>query len=161
VPSPDGYRPLNGGTVLGSLGVMICLESVLPHPSRELVRRGAQSLLVISDDSWFGNSNWPMLHGNLSIFRAIENRRSFLFVNNTGGNLIVDPSGRVQQAGQIFETDVVVGTMKRSNTLTFFNRAGDWFAWLTILASGIVIAYSARGFPPSRYTRSPNPFSPA
>ena len=94
VPSDAGYAPLNGGERLGPVGTQICLESVMPRASRELVRSGAESLIVISDDSWFGRSNWPILHGVLSVFRAIENRRSFVFVNNTGGNLIVAPLWR-------------------------------------------------------------------
>ncbi len=135
VPSEDGYRPLNPGSELGPLGVMICLESVLPEPSRRLVQNGAQSLITISDDIWFGNSNWPKLHGNLSIFRAIENRRSFVFVNNTGGNLIIEPTGRIQTSGAIFEQDVVVGAVYLMNEITLYNRWGDWFSWCTILIS--------------------------
>ncbi|MEN9262241.1 MAG: apolipoprotein N-acyltransferase, partial [Thermostichus sp. HHBFW_bins_43] len=138
VPSPDGYRPLEGGAVFGRLGVMICLESVLPAPSRTLTRNGAESLIVISDDSWFGNSHWPMLHGKLSVFRAVENRRSVVFVNNTGGNLVVDPSGRVQQVGPIFQRGVITGNVKRRSEQTFYTRTGDWLAWLTLgLALGL------------------------
>ncbi len=133
IPSPEGYQPLQGGDTLGLLGLMICLESVLPGPSRALVQHGAQSLLVISDDSWFGNSNWPILHANLSIFRAIETRRSFVFVNNTGGNLVIDPSGRIQVAGAVFEPGVIVGTMLLQDRMTFYTWAGDWFSWLTIM----------------------------
>ncbi|MGQ9837515.1 MAG: apolipoprotein N-acyltransferase [Cyanobacteriota bacterium] len=135
VPSPDGYRPLAGGERFGPLGVMICLESVLPAPSRALARNGAESLIVISDDSWFGNSHWPMLHGKLSVFRAIENRRSVVFVNNTGGNLLVDPSGRLQQAGPIFKQGVITGKVMRRSEQTFFSRSGDWMAWLTLVLS--------------------------
>ncbi len=132
VPSPDGYRPLAGGELFGPLGVMICLESVLPAPSRTLTRHGAESLIVISDDSWFGNSHWPMLHGKLSVFRAVENRRSVVFVNNTGGNLVVDPSGRIQQVGPIFQRGVITGEVRRRSEITFYSRTGDWLAWLTL-----------------------------
>ncbi len=133
-PSPDGYRPLYLPQ-FGHLGVNICLESVLPGPSRQLVRAGATSLLTISDDSWFGNSNWPMLHGQLSVFRAVENRRSTVFVNNTGGNLIINPNGRIQQRGEIFERSVVVGTMLPQAQITLATRWGDWFAWLCLGAT--------------------------
>jgi apolipoprotein N-acyltransferase len=137
-PSPDGYRPLRGGSVLGALGAMVCLESVLPAPSRRLVQTGAESLVVISDDSWFGNSNWPLLHGHLSVFRAVENRRSVVFVNNTGGNLIVDPCGRIQESKPTFVRDTVVGKVYRNNEETLANQWGDWFAWVTLMGSGIL-----------------------
>lgn len=132
VPSEGGYLPLQGGESLGQIGAMVCLESVLPEPSRRLVNAGAQLLVAISDDSWFGNSHWPMLHGNLSIFRAVENRRDFVFVNNTGGNLIVAASGQVRHRGRIFEQDVIVGDVQLRQDRTLYSWAGDWFSWLAI-----------------------------
>lgn len=133
-PSADGYRPLSWGR-FQQLGVNICLESVLPGPSRELVRAGATSLLTISDDSWFGDSNWPMLHGQLSVFRAIETRRSTIFVNNTGGNLIIDPTGRIHVQGSIFDRTILVGPVIPHDEITLATRWGDWFAWVCIAAA--------------------------
>ncbi|MEO1133347.1 MAG: nitrilase-related carbon-nitrogen hydrolase [Cyanobacteria bacterium J06639_1] len=153
VPSPDGYRPLEGGRDLGQLGVMVCLESVMPEPSRELVRAGAQSLMAISDDSWFGKSNWPILHASLSVFRAVELRRSFAFVNNTGGNLIVDPSGIVQQRGAFWKPGVVVGHMWLRDDRTIASRWGDWFALAAVLTTfglGIRASVQAASAPPPK-----------
>ncbi|MEO0941264.1 MAG: nitrilase-related carbon-nitrogen hydrolase [Cyanobacteria bacterium J06642_12] len=135
VPSETGYSPLAAGDVLGSVGAQICLESVMPRASRELVRSGAESLVVISDDSWFGHSNWPILHGVLSVFRAIENRRSFVFVNNTGGNLIVTPAGDIAAAGQLWQQRYVNGPVYRLNQGTIANRWGDWLVWVCLLSS--------------------------
>ncbi|MEM9156680.1 MAG: nitrilase-related carbon-nitrogen hydrolase [Cyanobacteria bacterium P01_F01_bin.33] len=135
VPSPDGYRPLRGGERLGQLGVMVCLESVMPEPSRELVRAGAQTLIAISDDSWFGNSNWPILHASLSVFRAVELRRSFTFVNNTGGNLVIDPSGKIQQRGPFWQSGTVVGDVWLRDDVTVAARWGDWFAVVTVISA--------------------------
>lgn len=144
VPSADGYRPLQGEN-LGRLGVMICLESVLPRPSYALVQAGAQVLITIADDSWFGNSHWPMLHGNLSIFRAIETRRSFVFVNNTGGNMIVDPTGQVQVRGDIFARDVITGTVYLRDGLTLATHLGDSFSYLMLGITLLLGAQTARG----------------
>lgn len=137
-PSPQDYAPIWGGEYLGNIGVMICLESVLPFPSRDLVREGAQSLIVIANDIWFGDSVWVVLHSSLSILRAIENRRSFAFVNNTGGNVVVEPSGITQQVGRIWHRGTVTGTMHVIDDITFFSIWGDWFAWLSVgIAAGI------------------------
>ena len=136
VPSRGGYRPLNAGDRLGALGTQICLESVMPKASRELVRGGAESLVTISDDSWFGRSNWPILHGTLSVFRAIENRRSFAFVNNTGGNLIVRPSGEIAVWGALWEKGHISGPMTIERERTIANRYGDWLVWVCLVASG-------------------------
>ncbi len=111
-PYGSTYRPILSPE-FGSLGVMICLESVLPGPSRQLVQAGAESLIVLADDSSFGRSNWVALHGALSVFRAVENRRSLVFVNNTGQSLIVDPTGRIQSQGPLFEPAALGGQVVR------------------------------------------------
>ncbi len=145
VSSPGGYVPLESGSnSMGQLGLMICLESVLPGPSRQLVLNGAQSLITIADDSWFGNSNWPMLHGNLSVFRAVENRRSFVFTNNTGGNMVVDPTGQIQTSAPIFEQDAVVGSVAIRDDLTIYTRFGDWFSWIMIAGLGGLLLAQTR-----------------
>jgi apolipoprotein N-acyltransferase len=144
VPYAGGYRPLQGGERLGPLGVTICLESVMPRPSRALVRSGAESLLVISDDSWFGNSNWPALHAALSTFRAVETRRSFAFVNNTGGNLIVAPSGQIVEQGEIWQRSAISGPMLRRQELTPATQWGDWFAGMTVAVTVGLAAISTR-----------------
>ena len=141
VPSPGGYRPLDGGEKLGQLGVSICLESVLPRASRTLVRAGAQSLVTLSDDSWFGWSNWPTLHGLLSVFRAVETRRSFAFTNNTGGNAIVAPSGELVAWGPFWQRGKVMGEMQIRDEITIATRWGDWFVWVCLgVMLGLVLS---------------------
>jgi apolipoprotein N-acyltransferase len=128
IPAPSGYQPLQSQS-LGPIGVMICLESVLPHPSRSLVRGGAEMLVVIADDSSFGNSHWPRLHAALSVFRAVENRRSLVFVNNTGSNLIVDPTGKIQHLAPVFQPQVLIGDLWRLQKTALFTLVGEGFAW--------------------------------
>ncbi|MEO0852166.1 MAG: apolipoprotein N-acyltransferase [Cyanobacteria bacterium J06648_11] len=144
-PSPEGYKPLLAKDPMGRLGVMVCLESVMPEPSRELVRAGAQSLIAISDDSWFGKSNWPILHASLSVFRAVELRRSFAFVNNTGGNLIVDPSGTIQQRGTFWQRGAVTGEMQVRDEVTLAARWGDWLAIATVAIALSLAAWESYG----------------
>ncbi|NJK64685.1 MAG: hypothetical protein HC921_20085, partial [Synechococcaceae cyanobacterium SM2_3_1] len=135
---PGGYQPLQSSS-LGRLGVLICLESVLPHPSRALVQRGAEVLVVIADDSSFGNSYWPRLHAALAVFRAVENRRSLVFVNNTGSNLIVEPTGKIQQLAPVFQPQVLVGDLGRWQEMTPFTVAGEGLAWSCLGVSGLLL----------------------
>lgn len=121
----DPYRPLQNNPV-GNLGVMICLESVLPDPSRYLVAAGAEVLITIADDSGFGKSIWPTLHSHFAVLRAIENRRSFIFVNNTGASLIVDPMGRIQVSGKVFQSQALVGSVTLETQQTAFQHWGHW-----------------------------------
>ena len=119
VPYGTEYAPILTSE-FGPIGVLICLESVLPDPSQALVRAGAESLIVLADDSSFGQSNWVALHGALSVFRAIETRRSLVFVNNTGSNLIVDPLGRIQHQGPLFEPAAIQGQVVRQERVSPF-----------------------------------------
>ncbi len=139
VADTAGYIPLAGGMRLGALGTMICLESVLPQASRALTQAGAESLVVISEDIWFGNSNWPLLHGVLSVFRAVENRRDFVFVNNTGGNMIVAANGHIRAWGDYWQPDAVVGTVGRRLGLSFYTRYGDVFAIATLSITALLM----------------------
>lgn len=142
-PAPGGYQPLQSPS-LGSLGVLICLESVLPYPSRALVQQGAEVLVVIADDSSFGNSHWPHLHAALAVFRAVENRRSLVFVNNTGSNLIVDPTGKIQQQAPVFQPQVLVGDLWRWQEMTPFTVVGEGFAWGCLGVSGLLLGHRWR-----------------
>ncbi len=136
--APGGYQPLQSPS-LGPLGVLICLESVLPHPSRVLVKRGAEVLVVIADDSSFGHSHWPRLHAAFAVFRAVENRRSVVFANNTGSNLIVDPTGKIQHLAPVFQPQVLVGDVWRWQGMTPFTVGGEGFAWGCLGVSGLLL----------------------
>ena len=78
-----------GWTTLASVGVrdfgvLICYESVFPASSRALVRNGADFLLNITNDAWFGRTAAPYQHASLPRPRSVESRVSFLRSANTG-----------------------------------------------------------------------------
>jgi len=124
----------------GTFGVFICYEAIFPAEVRQFTTAGAQLLITISNDGWFGRSSAPTQHLMMARVRAVENRRWMLRDTNNGFTVVVDPYGRIVARlapdirGQLdapydFRTD-----------LTLYARFGDWFAWFCILASIVLIA---------------------
>ncbi|MCB0311467.1 MAG: apolipoprotein N-acyltransferase, partial [Bdellovibrionales bacterium] len=87
------YRDL-AGKKLARVAPLICYEDIVPQLSRHSVLKGAQLLVNITNDAWFGDSMAPYQHHLIAAFRAIENRRFLLRSTNTGLTAIVDPLGR-------------------------------------------------------------------
>ncbi len=79
-------------------GVFICFESAFSRHVRELVDHGAQVLVNLSDDSWFGDGAEPEEHLAHAVFRAIESRRDV--VRSTGSGI----SAFITAAGQVHST---------------------------------------------------------
>src|SRR5215467_7958188 len=121
-------------------GVFICYEAIYPGEVRQFAANGADLLLNISNDGWFGRSAAAEQHLHMVRVRAVENRRWIVRATNSGFTASIDPYGRifeplppdVREAADLpydFRTDE-----------TIYTRFGDWFAWLCVLVSVILVA---------------------
>ncbi|MGB6134838.1 MAG: apolipoprotein N-acyltransferase [Acidobacteriaceae bacterium] len=130
------------GPATHSFGVFICYESVFADEVRQFALNGAQVLVNISDDGWYGDTSAPWQHLNMSRMRAVENRRWLLLDTNSGVTAAIDPYGRVTQSAprHIF-TSLAVQYGYRSD-LTFYTRYGDLFGYLCCI---VVVAAFALG----------------
>jgi apolipoprotein N-acyltransferase len=129
--------PLPGGT---SLGVFICYEAIFPNEVRRFVADGANLLVNISNDGWFGRSAAPQQHLLMARVRAVENRRWLVRVTNNGYTASVDPYGRIFEP---IPADVRAGAdlpYDFRTERTIYTRFGDWFAWLCLIVSAILLA---------------------
>jgi apolipoprotein N-acyltransferase len=126
------------------IGPLICYEDLLASMSRQATQAGAEVLLNILNDAWYGNTAAPYQHQALALWRAIENRRYLLRGSNSGVTSIIDPVGRIVAEGQLFSAEVVSGTVQRLRLTTFYTRYGDAFAWLV---TGIAAVWVWRGRP--------------
>jgi len=114
-----------------AFGVLICYESVFPEASRSFRLEGADVLLNITNDAWYGREPlysrttalWQ--HPAHMIMRAIENRVGVARSANTGISLFVDPIGRVHSPTRLFVEDVVIEEVLTTDVITFFTRYGD------------------------------------
>jgi apolipoprotein N-acyltransferase len=85
----------------------ICFESLFPRIIKQRVGEGADFILLLTNDAWFGASSLPYAHLNASVFRAIENRKYFVQVGNTGISAVIDPYGRVLKKTALNQREVL------------------------------------------------------
>jgi len=116
-------------------GVFICYESIFGDEVRQFVNNGAQVLVNISDDGWYGDTSAPWEHLDMVRMRAIENQRWILRATNTGVTASISPGGEVvQQLPRHIRSSIEVG-FNYLDGLTFYTRHGDWLGWLCALLS--------------------------
>ncbi|MGP8084282.1 MAG: apolipoprotein N-acyltransferase [Terracidiphilus sp.] len=131
LPGPNGERH--------RYGVFICYEAVFAGEVRHFAQLGAEVLVNISDDGWYGDTSAPWQHLNMARMRAIENRRWLLRDTNNGVTAVIDPYGRVRQSIPRHQVDALPAGFGFRDDVTFYTAHGDLFAWgCAILALGIV-----------------------
>ena len=123
-------------------GVFICYEAVFADEVRQFARLGAEVLVNISDDGWYGDTSAPWQHLNMTRMRAIENRRWILRDTNTGVTAAIDPYGRVRQSIPRHQVDALPTQFGFRDDITFYTAHGDVFAWLCVILSIGVVFWS-------------------
>ncbi|MDZ7832849.1 MAG: apolipoprotein N-acyltransferase [Desulfobacterales bacterium] len=121
-----GGSPLCFDTFLGKTAPSICFETLYPAYIRQSVKSGAEVLVNISNDAWFGDSAMPHMHLDAARMRAIEHRRYVLRTSNSGISAIIDPNGRVAERSRLFEQARVSGTCRLSDQTTIYTKYGNW-----------------------------------
>jgi apolipoprotein N-acyltransferase len=132
-------------------GCLICFESAFPELARDDVRDGAEFLVNITNDFWFGKSAGPLQHAHFAIHRAVENRTPLVRCANSGYSFFVDPYGRVQARTDLFVAALPAADVAPGRGGSFYTRHGDWP--LGVLAGAavllVVLAVFRRRHPPA------------
>ena len=140
------FLPGNSFTVFNQgrfrFSTLICFESIFPRLVRKMVKNGAELLVNITEDSWFGRTPGPYQHAEMAILRAVENRISVARCGNSGISMFVDPYGRVLEKSNIFERTIVDGKIPLRKGFSFYTRFGDVFAWSIVFVSILLIIFS-------------------
>jgi apolipoprotein N-acyltransferase len=130
-------QPLQAGNQ--KLGIFICYESIFPDEVRQFVNNGAQVLVNISNDGWYGDSGAFAQHLKQVRMRAIENSRWLLRSTNTGVTAVIGPHGQVAGTVPRKVRTVLAASYSLSNSTTFYTRHGDWFAYACAIISVVAI----------------------
>lgn len=138
--SGNSHRPIR--TDAGSLGVLICFEGVFPAITNETVRQGANVLVNMTNDAWFGRSSAAYQHLGFYIFRAVETDRWVLRAANTGFSAIIDPQGHIRARTKLFEKTALAGHFAMKQSQTFYVRHGDYFVILVGLSLLFFVFYT-------------------
>ncbi len=111
-------------------GIFICYESIFGDDIRYFAANGAQVLINISDDGWYGDSSAPWEHLDMVRMRAIENHRWIVRATNTGITASIDPLGRVTAImPRHIRGSMLVG-FGYEQVVTLYTRLGDWVGWV-------------------------------
>jgi apolipoprotein N-acyltransferase len=105
-----------------SLGVLICYEAIFPELAQDLVERGANLLVNISNDAWFGDSSAPWQHLSHAVLRTVEQGRAMVRSTNTGVSVLIGPHGRILKRAPQFEAAILTGQLPLSNRKTIYHR---------------------------------------
>ncbi|MFQ5890265.1 MAG: apolipoprotein N-acyltransferase [Gemmatimonadota bacterium] len=128
-------------------GALVCYESIFADLSRRHRRGGADFLVNITNDAWFGRaepwwsrSNALWQHPAHLVMRAIENRVGIARSANTGISGVVDPLGRMHHGTELFTPDAFVTEVLTTDGRTVYSRAGDVVGWVAAFVAAVAIA---------------------
>ncbi|HJP33496.1 MAG TPA: apolipoprotein N-acyltransferase [Candidatus Latescibacteria bacterium] len=119
--------------------VLICFESVFPDLVRRSVGNGADFLVIITNDSWFGATAGPYQHAGIASIRAVENRTAIARCATNGISLFIDRFGRTRLQTEHGVAAVRTGEVVRRQGSTFYTRHGDLFAGANLLLSFLLL----------------------
>jgi apolipoprotein N-acyltransferase len=126
--------PMNRGAA--AFGVLICYEDLFPELAREEVRSGADALVVVTNDAWYGEGAAAYQHAAHSVLRAVETRRPVLRCGNAGWSGWIDEFGSIRRVmkdedGSIYYRGVFLANVTRDQRWvgknSFYVEHGDWF----------------------------------
>src|ERR1700694_5199289 len=122
-------------------GVLICYESAFEDLPRVYRRLGADFLVNITNDAWFGRTSAPRQHASHLVLRAIETRMGVARAANSGISEFLDPLGRAYAATRLNEEGIVADLLRTSDVITLYVRLGDWVGMLVVALTLTGIAF--------------------
>jgi len=131
--------PLRSGDV--KMGVLICFESVFPKLSRKWVEQGANVLVNLTNDAWYGKSSAPHHSLAMAVLRAVETRRSLIRSANTGISAFISPTGEVKASSDLFAEWAGSAEVALLTDKTVWVRWGHWFGPVCAFFLGLVFVY--------------------
>jgi len=121
--------PVHAARVAG----LICYEGIFPQFSRGFVRLGANLLVNVTNDHWYGWSAAPHQHLAFYSLRAVENGRSVVRAANAGISAFIGPDGQASQTSALFEDAVLVQDVTLHEARTLYTIVGDVVAQASVL----------------------------
>ena len=122
-------------------GVLICFEGIFPDHARRFVANGANLLVNITNDAWFGRSSAPYQHLVMEAMRAVENRVPLVRAANTGFSAVVSLDGQIRAQTPLYETTLLVEELAWPQVTSFYTQYGDVFTYACALAAVGMLGY--------------------
>ncbi len=130
------FEAVRAGLPHVKFSTVICFESVFPGFVREFVRKGAEFLVVVTNDTWWGKTAAPVMHSQIAALRAVENHRWVVRCGNDGVSSVFDPYGRRITATELFTRTTLEADIRTNTEATFYSEHGDWLALGCVIVAG-------------------------
>ncbi len=121
------------------LGVLICYESIFPDLARIEVKRGADILVNITNDAWYGRNSAPYQLLAMAAMRSVENKVPMVRVANTGISAVISPTGRITAPTDLFVRDMEIEKVGWRKSGTLYSAVGDLFAEICFVLTAAAI----------------------
>ena len=145
----SGYLP---GTVRkifeipgARFGVLICFESLFDDLAHAYARDGADLLIVITQDGWWGDSFGYRQHLAFNRLRALETGLAVVQVSVSGYSAVIDPSGGVRSRRGWMEREAWIEDVPIHRSATVYTRIGDFVSPAALLASLLLLGWAVVG----------------
>ncbi|MGQ0722339.1 MAG: apolipoprotein N-acyltransferase [Candidatus Eiseniibacteriota bacterium] len=123
----------------GRFGSLVCFEAIYPDLVRRHANGGAELLVNITNDSWFGAGTGARQHADMAVTRCVETGCGMARAANSGISLGADPLGRTFGETALFTRDVAVVDVPLRRGRTLYCRFGDWASGLAGVATGALV----------------------
>ena len=120
--------------------MLICYESAFEDLGRRYRRGGADFLVNITNDSWYGRTAAPYQHAAHLVMRAIETRMGIARSASTGISQFVDPLGYTHLSTPLFTERIVTAAVLTTDARTLYVRLGDWVGMLVLVGTAACLA---------------------
>ncbi|MDD4739785.1 MAG: apolipoprotein N-acyltransferase [Bacteroidales bacterium] len=117
----------------------ICYESIYGEFVAKRVREGAGIIFIITNDSWWRDTQGYKQHASYASLRAIETRRPIARSANTGTSCFISPKGEVSQKTKFWTQEVIKASLVPQTKITFYVKYGDYIAHICLFSSIIII----------------------
>jgi apolipoprotein N-acyltransferase len=125
------------------LGILICYESIFPDFTRREVNEGADILVNITNDAWYGESSAPYQVLAMAVMRSIETKLPMVRAANTGFSALIEPSGRITDRTPLFKRGTTIVNVSWRPVRTLYTMVGDLFAEICVVltAIGLIVGW--------------------
>ncbi len=119
--------------------ILICYDGTFSENVAGFVKNGAELLVNISNDAWFGNSSETFQHGMFYPFRAVETGRTIVRSANVGISEVILPDGTIENSTKFLERTTINRKIPLYDKSTIYLKFGNWFVWLNYIIFGLFL----------------------
>jgi len=125
----------------GKIAPIICYESIYGEFTGEYVKKGANFLGIMTNDSWWGVTEGHKQLLSYAKLRAIETRREIARAANSGISAHINAKGEIVEDTFYGDKTALFAKVNLYDKITFYTRAGDFLSRISIFALGFLLFY--------------------